>query len=113
MLTKTTCPNCRQEYLAATATYAADPERRCLACITAWTEQKPCPDCAGGPITSKNVQTWMQYASGSKKTFLKTIDPLRTCGACDFCFFDHAIEEIHLIAVNRYLAATGQTLVEK
>lgn len=113
MLTKTNCSKCGTEYHAASATYAAKPDRLCLGCITAWAETKPCPDCEQGPIVTSKIQNWFQYGRGADKTFLKVIEYMRMCKACDFCFLDYANEEIHLIAVNRYLAAMGQPLVER
>lgn len=113
MLTKTSCSKCGKEYQAASATFAARPDRLCLSCITAWAETKPCPDCGLGPITTKMTENWMQYGRGPEKTFIKSLDPLRICGACDFAYFDYAAEEIHIIATNRYLAAVGKPLYEK
>ena len=113
MLTKTNCSKCGVEYHAASATLAVRPDRLCFACITAWAETKPCPDCGAGPIRTSKVQSWFQYGRGAKKTFLKTMEYVRICKACDFTFLDHANEELHLMATNRYLAAIGQPLLER
>lgn len=109
----TVCPECHKPYQAASRTYAEDPERKCGACITIWAEKKDCPDCGSGPIKTKMKESWFQYRSGPGKTFLKCVEPLRICQACDFVYLDYASEEIHMMAVNRYLVATGHPPQEK
>lgn len=108
---KTNCLGCTIEYEAPSEKYAKEEDRLCNPCITEWAEKQRCPDCGGGPISTRREDESFNYRTGDGENdfvVLKCNIPIRHCGACEFEFLDYETEHIHLETTNAYLISIGQ-----
>jgi hypothetical protein len=113
MQNMTDCSECKGMYEAASSFYAQEEDRLCNPCITKWAESRPCPDCAGGPISTKRTDESLWFRSGEDRVELKCNVPVRHCAACKFEFLDYEVEQIHLATTNAYLVSIGEKPQER
>ena len=109
MLTMTDCTGCKKTYEAPSEEFAQEEGRLCNPCITKWAETQSCPDCGGGPISSRRQDETFQFRDGEKAVQLKCNVPIRRCAACEFEYLDYEMEHVHLTAINKYLISVGET----
>lgn len=105
----TDCSGCKKMYEAPSEEYAKEEGRLCNPCITKWSETQSCPDCGGGPISTRRIDETFQYGCDGDAVHLKCNVPLRRCAACEFEFLDYETEHIHLSTTNAHLISIGKS----
>lgn len=113
MATMTDCTGCGKTYEAPSEFYAQEEDRLCNPCITKWAESQSCPDCGGGPISTRRMDETLWFRSGEDRVELKCNVPVRHCAACEFEFLDYEVEGIHLATTNAYLVSIGEKPQQK